>query len=80
MREAGESLIYIKPKHAWKRLKAADEENVTAYVYGISGSGKNGIYHTLSWQKKIPCVSGGAGHGKRLKTCGVRTAEDHSDR
>ena len=39
MREAGESLIYIKPKHAWKRLKAADEENVTAYVYGISGSG-----------------------------------------
>ena len=31
---------YIKPKHAIKRLKVADEENVTVYIYGISGIGK----------------------------------------
>lgn len=52
MREAGESLIYIKPKHAWKRLKAADEENVTAYVYGISGSGKTEFITRYLGRKK----------------------------
>ena len=52
MREAGESLIYIKPKHAWKRLKAADEENVTAYVYGIS------ITHYLGRKKYLVFQAG----------------------
>lgn len=36
----GEQLCYIRPRKAIRKLKAADEENVTAYIYGISGCGK----------------------------------------
>lgn len=35
-----DKIYYIKPKHAIRRLKAADEENITAYIYGVSGIGK----------------------------------------
>lgn len=35
-----DKICYIKPKHAIRRLKAADEENITAYIYGVSGIGK----------------------------------------
>ena len=32
---------YIKPKKAWRLLKTADDENVTAYIFGVSGTGKS---------------------------------------
>lgn len=67
MREAGESLIYIKPKHAWKRLKAADEENVTAYVYGISGSGKTEFITRYLGRKKYLVFQAGQVTAKDLK-------------
>ena len=37
---SSDKICYIKPKHAIRRLKAADEENITAYIYGVSGIGK----------------------------------------
>lgn len=37
---SGSKGCYIKLKKAWRLLKTADEENVTAYLYGVSGSGK----------------------------------------
>lgn len=36
----GEKICYVKPRRAIRRLKAADEENITAYIYGVSGCGK----------------------------------------
>ncbi len=35
---------YIRQKRALKRLKAADEDNLTAYIYGITGIGKTELY------------------------------------
>ena len=37
---SGSKGCYLKLKKAWRLLKTADEENVTAYLYGVSGSGK----------------------------------------
>lgn len=36
----GSKGCYVKLKKAWRLLKTADDENVTAYLYGVSGSGK----------------------------------------
>ena len=47
-----EKNCYIKPKKAWRLLKTADDENVTAYIYGVSGTGKSElITHYLSKRK-----------------------------
>ena len=35
---------YIRQKRALKRLKAADEDNLTVYIYGITGIGKTELY------------------------------------
>lgn len=43
---------YIKPKKAWRLLKTADDENVTAYIFGVSGTGKSElITHYLGKRK-----------------------------
>ena len=43
---------YIKPKKAWRLLKTADDENITAYIFGVSGTGKSElITHYLGKRK-----------------------------
>ena len=43
---------YIKPKKAWRLLKTADDENVTAYIFGVSGTGESElITHYLGKRK-----------------------------
>ncbi len=59
MWKAGEELIYIKPRQAAKRLKAADEENITAYIYGISGSGKTEFVTGYLGNRKYTCLDAG---------------------
>lgn len=39
-----DKLCYIRQKRALKRLKAADEDNLTAYIYGVTGIGKTELY------------------------------------
>ena len=41
---------YIKPKKAWRLLKTADDENVTAYIYGVSGTGKSTLICISAYQ------------------------------
>ncbi len=36
----GEKICYVKPRRAIRRLKAADEENITAYIYGSAVAAK----------------------------------------
>lgn len=60
-----EKEYYIKPKKAWRLLKTADDENITAYIYGVSGTGKSALYtHYLGKRKYL------------LIHAGTMTAED----
>ena len=44
---------YIKPIKAWKLMKVADEENMTTYIYGVTGSGKTSLVkHYMIRQKE----------------------------
>lgn len=45
-------IIYIRPKRAIKKLKAADEENITAYIYGVTGIGKTELIKRYLGRKK----------------------------
>lgn len=47
-----DKICYIRPKRALRRLKAAEEENITAYVYGVSGVGKTELIIRYLKQKK----------------------------
>ncbi len=51
---------YIKPKKAWRLLKTADDENVTAYIYGVSGTGKSTLI-TRYLGKRISIATGISG-------------------
>lgn len=46
---SGNKGCFIKPKKAWRLLKTADEGNVTAYIFGVSGSGKDDSCQQISW-------------------------------
>lgn len=39
-----EKICYVRPKRALKRLKSADEDNLTVYIYGVTGIGKTELY------------------------------------
>lgn len=53
-KKARERDCYIKPIKAWKLMKAADEENMTTYIYGVTGSGKTSLVkHYMIRQKEI---------------------------
>lgn len=45
-------ICYIRPKRALRRLKAAEEENITAYIYGVSGVGKTELIIRYLKQRK----------------------------
>ena len=47
-----DKICYIRPKRALRRLKAAEEENITAYIYGVSGVGKTELIVRYLKQKK----------------------------
>jgi LuxR family maltose regulon positive regulatory protein len=52
-KKARERDCYIKPIKAWKLMKAADEENMTTYIYGVTGSGKTSLVkHYMIRQKE----------------------------
>lgn len=50
--QENQKTIYVKPLRAYKRLKAADEEHVTAYIYGISGTGKTELISRYLGKRK----------------------------
>lgn len=35
-----DNIIYIKPNKAYRKIKTADEDNITVYIYGVTGIGK----------------------------------------
>lgn len=53
-RKARERDCYIKPIKAWKLMKAADEENMTTYIYGVTGSGKTSLVQQYMSRQKEP--------------------------
>lgn len=50
---------YIKPKKAWRLLKTADDENVTAYIYGVSGTGKSTLITRYLGKRKYKMLHAG---------------------
>ena len=54
-----EKSCYIKPRRAWKRLKAADDENVTAYIYGVCGIGKTELFTRYLGKRKYILLDAG---------------------
>ena len=50
--QENQKTIYVKPLRAYKRLKAADEDHVTAYIYGISGTGKTELISRYLGKRK----------------------------
>lgn len=55
----GEKICYVKPRRAIRRLKAADEENVTAYIYGVSGCGKTELVMRYLKNRKYTLFNAG---------------------
>ena len=54
-----DKICYIRPKRALRRLKAAEEENITAYIYGVSGIGKTELIVRYLKQKKYQMFDAG---------------------
>lgn len=55
----GEKICYVKPRRAIRRLKAADEENITAYIYGVSGCGKTELVMRYLKNRKYTLFNAG---------------------
>ena len=51
----GQNMLY-PPKTGTQRLKAAEEENITAYIYGVSGIGKTELIVRYLKTEKISDV------------------------
>lgn len=45
-------LIYIRPNKAYKKMKAADEDKITVYIYGVTGTGKTELIRRYLGKRK----------------------------
>lgn len=54
-----EKMSYMKPRRAFKRLKTADDENVTAYIYGVCGMGKTELFIRYLGKRKYTLLDAG---------------------
>ena len=62
-----DKICYIRPKRALRRLKAAEEENITAYIYGVSGIGKTELIVRYLKQKKYQMFDAGRVSAEELE-------------
>ena len=62
-----DKIYYIRPKRALRRLKAAEEENITAYIYGVSGIGKTELIVRYLKQKKYQMFDAGRVSAEELE-------------
>lgn len=62
-----DKICYIRPKRALRRLKAAEEENITAYIYGVSGIGKTELIVRFLKQKKYQMFDAGRVSAEELE-------------
>lgn len=62
-----DKIYYIRPKRALRRLKAAEEENITAYIYGVSGIGKTELIVRYLKQKKYQMFDAGKVSAEELE-------------
>ena len=62
-----DKIYYIRPKRALRRLKAAEEENITAYIYGVSGIGKTELIVRYLKQKKYQRFDAGRVSAEELE-------------
>ena len=62
-----DKICYIRPKRALRRLKAAEEENITAYIYGVSGLGKTELIVRYLKQKKYQMFDAGRVSAEELE-------------
>ena len=62
-----DKICYIRPKRALRRLKAAEEENITAYIYGVSGIGKTELIVRYIKQKKYQMFDAGRVSAEELE-------------
>ena len=62
-----DKICYIRPKRALRRLKAAEEENITAYIYGVSGIGKTELIVRYLKQKKYQMFDAGRVRAEELE-------------
>ena len=60
-------MSYMKPRRAFKRLKAADDENVTAYIYGVCGTGKTELFIRYLGKRKYTLLDAGKMKQEDLK-------------
>ena len=50
---------YIRQKRALKRLKAADADNLTVYIYGVTGVGKTELYRQYLKNRRYILLNAG---------------------
>lgn len=62
-----DKICYIRPKRALRRLKVAEEENITAYIYGVSGIGKTELIVRYLKQKKYQMFDAGKVSAEELE-------------
>ena len=47
-----DKLIYIRSNKAYRKMKAADEDKITVYIYGVTGTGKTELIRRYLGKRK----------------------------
>lgn len=54
-----DNLVYMKPNKVFRKLKAAEENNTTVYIYGVTGIGKTELIRRYLGSRKYVYIEAG---------------------